>query len=76
MGLRWITVMTIFKKDDVVARVAMFRSPLAKLFNYYTVGAPHMNYNAFHTFLVDFEVSEGAVSCVFARLFLCVCVCT
>lgn len=62
VGLRWVTVMTIFKKEAVVARHVMFRQPLGKLFRYYTIGSPRMSYDAFHTFLVDFEVRVVVVS--------------
>ena len=60
VGLRWVTVMTIFKKEAVVSRHVMFRRPFTKLFQYYTICAPQMHYDAFHTFLVDFEVFHGA----------------
>jgi len=56
VGLRWVTVMTIFKKEAVISRHVLFRRPLSKLFNYYTICASKMHYDAFHTFLVDFEV--------------------
>jgi hypothetical protein len=73
VGLRWVTVMTIFKKDAVVARHVLFKKPLGKLFKYYTIASPRMSYEAFHTFLVDFELGSQCMNLQYAaELFLLV----